>query len=298
MSLIVTPPINSTETFQVATPFSYSFTYPTVVQTVDNPVYYFGGNLFIGNNGSSNSTIIECLDYQNPVTGNGLTYTVSNMTPTTDVLQCVLPIPKENYTINGTSYVTFGGPDLLYLSSTLPDTSNSIPARYYATFAGVGKFAYGLDDSTDDSLQYIPLVGTPVTSFKIKLARPHNITAMIDCVITNNVMTVQKLYSQQSGGGQVTVGMTYTNQGSPSRSFRVTSYITGVDGVFGGLGTYGVTPTDGLGTITGFTGGMIYIDYVAGSGDVLLSASMTPSSGTARFDISTSFTSNVPPPEV
>ena len=291
MSIISTPTLNPTEIIQVATPFSYSFTYSSPITTVDPPFYYYG-NQIISNN--TNVNTIKFNTDTNPISVKGQTYTISNMNATTDVLECVLPILTTSYSLNPGSYVTYGGPTVLGIEGGPPNNA-PFPAitGHYASFAGVGKFAYGLDDSTDDSLQYIPLVGTPVTSFKIKLARPHNINATIDCVITNNVMTVQKLYSQQSGGGQVTVGMTYTNQGSPSRSFRVTSYISAVDGVFGGPGTYGVTPTDGLGTITGFTGGMINIDYVAGSGDVLLSASTTPAGGTAQFLMSAAWSYTV-----
>ena len=287
MSLVVTPPINSTETFQVATPFSYSFTYPTVVQTVDSPVYYFGGNLLIGNNGS-NSTIIKCFDYQNPVTGNGLTYTVSNMTPTTDVLECVLPIPREDYTINGTSYVTFGGPDLLYLSSTLPDTSNSIPALYYATFGSYGPFAYGLDNSTTDSLRYIPLAGSPVSAFQIILKRPLISNASVYAEVVNNIMDVRSMYS--SSPGQVTLGMIFS---FPGVDCTVTAYGTGR----GGTGTYTLTRNTGSGAVNASLQ-VLSSSTVVNSGDVLLSNSMTPSSGTARFDISTRFTYTRPPPEV
>jgi hypothetical protein len=289
MSIIVTPTLNPTETFQVATPFSYSFTYPTAIQTSDAPVYYYG-NYVISNDCNYGNTISFTSDL-NPINVKGLTYTVSNMLAIGggrelegDVLECVLPILESSYSLDVGSYVTFGGPTVLNLEGGPTNGSNIL--GHYATFSGVGKFAYGLDDNTTDSLQYIPLVGTPVSSFKIKLTRPHNINATIDCTITANVMTVTRLYSQASGGGQVTVGMHYTSQGSPSRSFTVTSYITAdANGVFGGAdgATYGVTPTDGGGVVTGFTGSGISIDYVAGSGDVIFSNSMTPSYGSAQF---------------
>jgi len=290
MSIIVTPTLNSTETFQVATPFSYSFTYSELITAIDTPAYFFGGQVFTGNSAS-----IKCFSDSNQVTGTGLVYTLSNMSAKAselegDVLQTTLPLASSGFSFDAGSYVTFGGPTSLAITGG----SNG---GHFASFTGAGKFRYGLDDNLGDSLQYIPLAATPGTtgpavSFKIKLIRPDNDLASIRCSITNNVMTVTELYSLQSGGGQVTIGMVYPIQGGVgglTRAFTVTSYISGTDNVFGGLGTYGVTPNDAgaalnVGDIT------IATDEVAGSGDVLLSNVMTPASGTAQFNIYTDFT--------
>jgi hypothetical protein len=292
MSIIVTPTLNATETFQVATPFSYSFTYSELITAIDTPAYFFGGQVFTGNSAS-----IKCFSDSNQVTGTGLVYTLSNMSAITlvrelegDVLQCTLPIASSGFSFDAGSYVTFGGPTSLEITGG----SNG---GHFASFTGAGKFRYGLDDNLGDSLQYIPLAATPGTtgpavSFKIKLIRPANDLASIRCSITNNVMTVIDLYSLQSGGGQVTVGMVYPIQGGESgltRAFTVTSYISGTDNVFGGLGTYGVTPND-AGAPLNVEDITIATDEVAGSGDVLLSNVMTPASGTAQFSIYTDFT--------
>jgi hypothetical protein len=279
MSIIATPTLNSTEIIQVATPFSYSFTYSTPISTSDTPVYYVGDQVY---DDGTNSTAIVLTTYVNPINVKGLPYTISNMIPVTDVLQCVLPIMDTSYSFNVGSYVTFGGTPL-YIEG---GPTNG----HFATFEG-SKFAYGLDSSTEDSLECTVSNSSPVTSFIVKLRRPYNTIAYIDCTINANVMTVTKLYSQLSGGGQVTVGMQYTSAGSPSRSFTVSSYISGVGGVFGGLGTYGVTPTDGGGTINSYIGTEIG-DYppIAGAGDVILSASMTPAGGIAMFLMDAPFT--------
>ena len=284
MSLIVTPPINSTETIQVATPFSFSFTYSTVIQTIDTPVYYFG-NSVIGS--CNNSTIIKCLSDQNPTSGYGLTYTVSNMNAVGgarelegDVLECILPIPAENYKFESSTYVTFGGPNRLYIQSTIADPSNSIPALYYATFGSYGPFAYGLDNSTTDSLRYIPLVGSPVSAFKIVLTRPLISNASVYAEVVNNIMDVRTMYG--SSPGQVTLGMIFS---FPGVACTVTAYGTGR----GGTGTYTLTRNTGSGAVNASLQ-VLSSSTVVNSGDVLLSNSMTPSDGTAKFEIYTNFT--------
>jgi hypothetical protein len=284
MSLIVTPPINSTETFQVATPFSYSFTYPTVIQTTDKPRYYFGTSVFGPGPPSSNSTLITCYSTQNLASGYGLTYTVSNMTATTDVLECVLPIPTENYTFNAGSYVTFGGPNPLYLTSTLSDPYYGTPALYTAIFGGVG-FAYGLYRATTDSLKYIPLAGSPVSAFKIVLARPGISNASVYGPVVDNLLEVREMNGSEPG--QVTVGMVFDVGGIPC---TVTAYGTG----HGGTGTYTLTRNSGSGNVN-MEQGVLTSSTVVGSGDVVLSSSMTPSDGTAKFEIYTNFTYTTPP---
>jgi hypothetical protein len=88
--------------------------------------------------------------------------------------------------------------------------------------------------------------------------------------------------------GLVNVGMIFPVQGGPiglTRAFTVTAFGTGK----GNLGTYTVAPNDGGSALT--TGSLsISSTNVAGSGNIVLSNSMTPSSGTAKFEISTSFT--------
>jgi hypothetical protein len=292
MSIIVTPTLNATETFQVATPFSYSFTYSELITATDTPAYFFGGNVVTGN-----SANIKCLSDQNEVIGTGLIYTLSNMSALNtarelegDVLQCTLPLAATSFSFDAGSYVTFGGP------TSLAITGGPLNG-HFASFTGAGKFRYGLDDNLGDSLQYIPLAATPGTtgaaaSFKIKLIRPANQVASIQCSITNNVMTVTALYSLQSGGGQVTIGMVFPIQGGVgglTRAFTVVSYLSGTDNVFGGTGTYGVTPNDAGSALTVADIG-ITTNVVANSGDVLLSNVMTPASGTAQFGIYTAFT--------
>ena len=291
----MTPPINSTETIQVATPFSFSFTYSTVITTSDTPVYYFGNSVF---GSCNNSTIIKCLSDQNPTSGYGLTYTVSNMNAVGrelegDVLKCILPIPVENFKFESSTYVTFGGPNRLYIQSTIADPSNSLPALYTATFGGMGPFAYGLDGSTEDSLQYIPLAATPGTtgpavSFKIKLTRPNISNCSVRATITDNVLRVISMFG--SYPGQVTVGMVFPLQGSLPVACTVTAYgAPGYTAAYGGPGYYTVTRNSGTGNIN-MEEDNLNSSYVTGSGDVLLSNSMTPSDGTAKFEIYTNFT--------
>lgn len=282
----MTPPINSTETIQVATPFSFSFTYSTVVQTIDTPVYYFG-NSVIGS--CNNSTIIKCLSDQNPTSGYGLTYTVSNMNAVGgarelegDVLECILPIPAENYKFESSTYVTFGGPNRLYIQSTIADPSNSLPALYTATFGGVG-FAYGLYGATTDSLKYIPLVGSPVSSFKIVLARPGISNVAVYGQIVDNMLQVLEMAGSQPG--QVTVGMIFPVQGLLTVACTVIAYGSGT----GGVGTYQLQRNSGSGNVN-MAADTISTTVVANSGNVILSNSMTPSDGTAKFEIYTNFT--------
>jgi hypothetical protein len=297
MSIISTPTLNATETIQVATPFSYSFTYSTVITTSDPPVYYYNNQVY--SNGFTTQTIKFISDAgANPIKITGLTYTLSNMSAVGggrelegDVLECQLPILNlmAGFSLDAGSSITFGGPTKLYIEGGPPGAGGI--TGYYASFSGVGKFSYGLDDSMEDSLQYIPLAATPGTSgpavsFKIKLLRPHNTYAAVDCTITANVMTVTKIYGQLYGGGQVTKGMIFLASGDLTRNFTVTSYITSSDesGKYGENGTYGITPTDGGGAITVATPlVLLQTGVVAGSGDILLSASMTPSDGTAQF---------------
>jgi hypothetical protein len=312
MSIVVTPTLNATETFQVATPFSYSFTYPTVIQTSDPPQYFYSGKTV---NDGTNSSRIKFITDLNPIKVTGLTYTVSNMSALNtarelegDVLECVLPIVYEaRYSYDVGSFVTFGGPTSLSIEGGIPGAdADPTVLGYFATFTGVGKFAYGLDDSTEDSLQYIPLAATPGTtgpavSFKIKLLRPQNDYASVKCDISANVMTVSDIYGQLYGGGQVTVGMIFPVQGGPSgltRAFTVTSYISSTEptGHYGGNGTYGITPNDGGAALTAGPFDPIVTNYVAGSGDVLLSNSMTPSDGTIQFNMNAPWTFYTRPP--
>jgi hypothetical protein len=269
MSILVTPtPLNITETFQVATPFSYSFTYSEAITAIDTPAYYFGTNVITGN-----SAFIKAVSDSNEVTGFGLIYTVSNMTPTTDVLQCTLPLASSDFSFDAGSYVTFGGPTSLGIAGGPTD-------GHTATFSGVGTFKYGLAGSTTDSLTYTVLNGTPVSSFRIKLTRPNITSSSILCAITANVMNVLQVYA-----GQVNVGMIFEVQDGLTRGFTVTAFGTG----YGGTGTYTVAPTDAGAALT-ITDASLTSTTVAGSGDVLLSNSMTPADGTAQFGIYTAFT--------
>ena len=286
MSIIVTPTLNATETFQVATPFSYSFTYSEAITAVDTPAYYFGTSVFTGNSVNIRVRVNE----NGEATGTGLVYTVRNMTPVTDVLQCVLPLASGFFSLNPESYVTFGGPTRLYLENKV-DTGQKL-----ATFAGAGTFAYGSDNETFDSLTYTVLNGAPVSSFRIKLKRAANRTAPIQCVINSNVMSVTAIYGGLTGGGQVTVGMVYPVQTGLLRAFTVTSYLTGTNGVFGGIGTYGIAPNDAGAALTVSSNTYLNTNEVAGSGDVVLSNSMTPADGTAQFSIYVAF-GYVPPGE-
>ena len=271
MSILVTPTLNATETFQVATPFSYSFTYSEPVVAVDLPIYYLGSNVF----GPGNSQIIKCLSDQNNVNGTGLIYTVSNMTPVTDVLECVLPSVFPNYTLDVGSYVTFGGPTSLGITG-------SASTGYSATFDGVGTFLY--TPSNSDSLKYTVLNGTPVSSFIITLYRPGISDCSILASIAANEMNVTQVYS-----GQVNVGMIFEVQAGLTRAFTVTAF----GGARGGIGTYTVAPND-MGAALTITEASLTSTTVIGSGDVVLSNSMTPSDGAAQFRIYTTWTYSPP----
>jgi hypothetical protein len=273
MSILVTPtPLNPTETFQVATPFSYSFTYSEPITAIDTPVYYFGENVFTGN-----SATIKCLSEQNETTGFGLIYTVSNMTPVTDVLECVLPILSNpvggTFTLDIGSYVTFGGPTSLSIAG-------GPTAGHTATFGALGPFKYGLATSKVDSLKYTVLNGSPVSSFKITLARPNITSCSIMCSITTNAMNVTQVYD-----GQLNIGMIFEAQDGLTRAFTVTAF----GSAYGGTGTYTVAPND-MGAALTITEAGLTSTIVAGSGDVVLSNSMTPAGGTAQFGIYTAFT--------
>jgi hypothetical protein len=270
MSILVTPTLNETETFQVATPFSYSFMYSEPITAVDIPVYYFGEQVYVSDLGSAT---IGVRSDQDGATATGLVYTVSNMTPVTDVLQCTLPVPTTNFYLKPESYVTFGGPTPLYLSNR-PDT----PLKF-ATFEGAGTFEYGLGDSKTDSLKYTVLNGSPVSSFRITLARPNITSCGITCSITANTMDVTAVFA-----GQVNVGMIFDVQAGVTRAFTVTAF----GSARGGTGTYTVAPNDAGAALTT---DVISISSttVAGSGDVVLSNSMTPADGTAQFSIYTTF---------
>jgi hypothetical protein len=308
MSIVVTPPLNPTETFQVATPFSYSFTYPTIIQTSDPPQYIYGSSII---NSGNNTDRIKFLTDNGRIKITGLTYTVSNMSALGggrelegDVLECRLPIVYEAaYSYDVGSLVTFGGPTSLSIEGGIPGGDPAV-LGYFATFTGVGKFAYALEDSTRDALQYIPLAATPGTngpavSFKIKLTRPFIDYVNVSCDITNNVMTVDKLNQDMEGIGQVTVGMVFPVQTGLTRAFTVVSYLSSTEptGHYGGTGTYGITPNDGGAAITG-TGKLdpLTTGIVIGSGDVLLSNSMTPSEGTVQFLMDAPWTYYTPPP--
>jgi hypothetical protein len=92
-----------------------------------------------------------------------------------------------------------------------------------------------------------------------------------------------------SGYGQVTVGMIFETQGDLTEAIRVTGYQTGAfgSGVFGQEGYYTIAPVTGSNTINMSNQNNLNSTNVSGSGDVVFSTSMTPSSGTARFEIST-----------
>lgn len=281
-TIITTPTLNATETFQVATPFSYSFTYSENVTAIDTPVYFFNGK----SSGTCNSTLLIAFSNDRTSSGFGPIYTVSNMSATAnDVLECVLPILANDYTFSTVtaSYLTFGGPTETYLAGGPPD-SNDSTRTHTATFGSVGTFKYGLDLSTTDSLKYTVLAGTPVSSFRITLARPNITSASIQCVITANAMNVTGVFS-----GQVNVGMIFEVQAGLTRAFTVTAFGSG----YGGTGTYTVAPNDAGAALT-ITDTGLTSTSVAGSGDVVFCNSMTPASGTAQFVISTEFV-YVPP---
>ena len=278
MSIIVTPTLNATETFQVATPFSYSFTYSEAIIAVDTPAYFFGGNVSTGN-----SATIKCQASQNEVTGTGLIYTVSNMSAKAtelegDILESTLPLASQDFSFDAGSYITFGGPTSLAIGGG-PLNGHT------ATFGALGPFKYGLSNSTTDSLQYIPLAATPGTtgpavSFKIKLIRSNIVSSSIQCVITANAMNVTQIYD-----GQINIGMIFPVQAGLTRDFTVTAFGSG----YGGTGTYTVAPNDAGAALT-ITDTGLTSTTVAGSGNVVLSNSMTPAGGSLQFSIYTSFT--------
>ena len=289
MSIIVTPSLNSTETIQVATPFSYSFTYSTPIYASDPPgAYSWNGGTIC--NVNSNSVILTHAQNNATASGSGSVYTVSNMTPTTDVLECVLPILVNGFSLNSGSYITFGGANPLYIIGGPPNQNTSPPTTgHFASFGSLGPFAYGFDGASNDSLKYIPLNGSPVSSFKVVLARPNITYTSVTCSLSGFTMTVTDLIQ---GSGQVNVGMVFPVQGGAgglTRAFTVTAFGSG----FGGVGTYTFTPNDAGGGIT-LGSSTLTSTVVGGSGDVVLSASMTPSSGTAQFVISTAITYTAP----
>jgi hypothetical protein len=283
-----------------------------VITTSDPPEYIYGSGIV---NDGTNSSRIKFVTDINPVKVTGLTYTVSNMQALNtarelegDVLECILPIVYEaRYSYDVGSSVTFGGPTSLSIEGGIPGlTSDPAVLGYFATFTGVGKFAYGLNDSTEDSLQYIPLAATPGTtgpavSFRIKLLRPNIDYVSIACSITTNVMTVTNINTSPSFG-QVTIGMIFPVQGGPSgllRAFTVTSYLSSTEatGHYGGKGTYGVTPNDGGVALTVGPFDPLTTNVVVGSGNVLLSNSMTPASGTVQFIMDAPWTYYTPTEE-
>jgi len=149
-----------------------------------------------------------------------------------------------------------------------------------------------LDGSTEDSLQYIPLAATPGTtgpavSFKIKLTRPNISNCSVRATITDNVLRVISMSG--SYPGQVTVGMVFPLQGSLPVACTVTAYgASGYTAAYGGPGYYTVTRNSGTGNIN-MAEDNLDSSYVTGSGDVLLSNSMIPSSGTLMFDMNATF---------
>jgi hypothetical protein len=85
--------------------------------------------------------------------------------------------------------------------------------------------------------------------------------------------------------GQVNVGMIFEPYGTLTRAFTVTAFGSG----YGGTGTYTIAPNDGGSPLSLDETGLSST-VVAGSGDVVLSNSMTPAGGTAQFGIYTAFT--------
>lgn len=279
MSIVSTPPLGPTGTFQVGTPFSYSFIYsdPTIVS--DEPVYYFNSGITSGN---VSAGIIGLIGR---TTGYGLEYTISNMTAGQQ-LNALLPIfiPGSNtYTFSGPSnYLTFGGPTPL----TLAGSTNT---QFTATFGGFGPFEYEQDIVVRDSLRYTILAPVlPATipyAFSIKLIR----SGISNCACTgvrfeSNVLTVISVTT-----GQVNVGMVFDPQNADP-VFTVTGFVTG----FGGAGTYTVTSVPDMGSNV-YSYSALTSTTVLGSGDVLLSASTTPVTGTAKFELETNVTALDPP---
>jgi hypothetical protein len=292
-TIISTPTLSSPTIIQVGTPFSYSFTYSENITAIDTPVYYFNGKgPFSGGGSNSNSTVITAYPYIDEIaSGYGPIYTVSNMSASRgDVLECVLPILPTDYIFSSESYVTFGGPSLTYIQGG-PPTSNDTTRTHLASFGGFAQqFRYGLCNSTQDSLKYTVLAGTPASSFRITLARPLISNCSVTATIEDNVMRVLSMYG--SGYGQVTVGMIFETQGDLTEAIRVTGYQTGAfgSGVFGEEGYYTIAPVTGSNTINMSNQNNLNSTNVSGSGDVVFSTSMTPSSGTAQFEISTRWT--------
>jgi hypothetical protein len=283
MSIIVTPTLNATETFQVATPFSYSLTYSENITAIDVPAYYFNGRgPFVGGGSNSNSTIFEAFQKDEIVNGSGPIYSVSNMSQG-DVLECVLPLLPFDYEFDTNSYVTFGGPSKTYIQGG-PPTSNDMLRTHFVSFGDFSQiFRYGLFYSQQDSLKYTVLAGTPTSSFRITLARPLISNCSVSATIATNVMTVLST----SGNGQVTVGMIFEAQGNLTEAIRVTAQQTAPFGAFGQEGNYTIVPVTGTNTINMSTQSLLNSTTVLGSGDVVFSNSMTPSSGTAQFEIFT-----------
>jgi hypothetical protein len=285
MSIIVTPTLNATETFQVATPFSYSLTYSENITAIDTPVYYFNGRgPFVGGGSNSNSTIFEAFEKDEIVNGSGPIYSVSNMSQG-DVLECVLPLLPFDYVFDTNSYVTFGGPSITYIQGG-PPTSNEMTRSHLVSFGNFSQlFRYGLFFSQQDSLKYTVLAGTPTSSFRITLARPLISNCSVSATIADNVMSVLSMSGIEYG--QVTVGMIFEAQGNLTEAIRVTAQQTAPFGAFGQEGNYTIAPVTGTNTINMSTESVLNSTTVLGSGDVVFSNSMTPSSGTAQFQIYT-----------
>jgi hypothetical protein len=90
-----------------------------------------------------------------------------------------------------------------------------------------------------------------------------------------------------SNFGQVTVGMIFEAQGLLTEAIRVTAQQTAPFGAFGQEGNYTIAPVTGTNTINMSNENILDSTTVVGSGDVVFSSSMTPSSGTAQFEIYT-----------
>jgi hypothetical protein len=290
-TIISTPSISSPTVIQVGTPFSYSFTYSENITAIDTPEYYFNGRgPFVGRGSNSNSTTIEAFQKDEIANGYGPIYTVSNMSASRgDVLECVLPLVPVDYLFDTNSYVTFGGPSITYIQGG-PPNSNDMTRSHLASFGNfIQQFRYGLFFSQQDSLKYTVLAGTPTSSFKITLARPLISNCSVSATITDNVMRVLSMYGIEYG--QVTIGMIFEAQGDLTEAITVTGYQTGAfgSGIFGQEGYYTIAPVTGTNTINMSNENILSSSTVSGSGDVVFSNIMTPSSGTAQFEIYTKF---------
>ena len=286
-TIISTPSISSPTVIQVGTPFSYSFTYSENITAIDTPEYYFNGRgPFVGGGSNSNSTIFEAFQKDAIVNGSGPIYTVSNMSASRgDVLECVLPLLPFDYVFDTNSYVTFGGPSITYIQGG-PPTSNDMLRTHLVSFGDFSQiFRYGLFYSQQDSLKYTVLAGTPTSSFRITLARPLISNCSVSATIADNVMSVLSMSGIEYG--QVTVGMIFEAQGDLTEAIRVTAQQTAPFGAFGQEGNYTIAPVTGTNTINMSTESVLNSTTVLGSGDVVFSNSMTPSSGTAQFEIYT-----------